>query len=115
MSSLRRQLLKFLLASKKTLNNSNNPLRIPFPRAWYAMQKVLCDFKIAKSACVPESILNPKSGYIRHVPYNRENQPMTNKGSQSWSFKKSMGAWHRVGIGLSYRTARLHRLAELMP
>jgi hypothetical protein len=30
-------------------------------------------------------------------------------------FKKSMGARHRLGIGLSYRTARLHRLAELMP
>jgi hypothetical protein len=26
-----------------------------------------------------------------------------------------MGARHRVGIGLSYRPARLHRLAELMP
>ncbi len=30
-------------------------------------------------------------------------------------FKKSMGARHRVGIGLSYRPARLHRLAKLMP
>jgi hypothetical protein len=29
--------------------------------------------------------------------------------------KKSMGARHRVGIGLSYRPAMLHRLAELMP
>jgi hypothetical protein len=30
-------------------------------------------------------------------------------------FKKSMGARHRLGIGLSYRPVRLHRLAELMP
>jgi hypothetical protein len=30
-------------------------------------------------------------------------------------FKKSMGARHRVGIGLSYWPAGLHRLAELMP
>jgi hypothetical protein len=30
-------------------------------------------------------------------------------------FKKSMGARHRVGLGLSYRPAMLHRLAELMP
>jgi hypothetical protein len=30
-------------------------------------------------------------------------------------FKKSMGARQRVGIGISYRPARLHRLAELMP
>ncbi len=27
-------------------------------------------------------------------------------------FKKSMGARHRVGIGLLYRPARLHRLAN---
>ncbi len=30
-------------------------------------------------------------------------------------FKNSMGARHRLGTGLSYRPARLHRLAELMP
>jgi hypothetical protein len=37
-------------------------------------------------------------------------------GNLSLEFlKKSMGARHRVGIGLSYRPARLHRLAELMP
>jgi hypothetical protein len=30
-------------------------------------------------------------------------------------FKQSMGARNRVGIGLSYRPARLHRLVELIP
>jgi hypothetical protein len=30
-------------------------------------------------------------------------------------FKQSMGARHRVEIGLSYRPARLHRLAEFIP
>jgi hypothetical protein len=30
-------------------------------------------------------------------------------------FIQSMGARNRVGIGLSYRPARLHRLAELIP
>jgi hypothetical protein len=30
-------------------------------------------------------------------------------------FKMSMGARNRRGIGLSYRPARLHRLAELIP
>ncbi len=30
-------------------------------------------------------------------------------------FKQSMGARNRVGIGLSYRLARLHRLAESIP
>ncbi len=30
-------------------------------------------------------------------------------------FKQSMGAGNRVRIGLSYRPARLHRLAELIP
>ncbi len=31
------------------------------------------------------------------------------------NFKQSMGARYRVGIGLSYRPARLHSLAELFP
>ena len=30
-------------------------------------------------------------------------------------FKQSMGARNRVGIGLSYRPAKLHSLAELVP
>jgi hypothetical protein len=30
-------------------------------------------------------------------------------------FKQSMVARNRVGIGLSYRPARVHRLAELIP
>jgi hypothetical protein len=30
-------------------------------------------------------------------------------------FKKSIGARNRGGIGLSYRPARLHRLAEFIP
>ncbi len=34
---------------------------------------------------------------------------------QSWNFKQSVGARNRVGIGLSYRPARLHRLAEFIP
>jgi hypothetical protein len=32
-----------------------------------------------------------------------------------WNFKHSMGARNRGGIGLSFRPARLHRLAEFMP
>ncbi len=30
-------------------------------------------------------------------------------------FKQSIGARNRVGIGMSYRSARLHSLAELVP
>jgi hypothetical protein len=30
-------------------------------------------------------------------------------------FKQSMGARNRVGIGLSYRPVRLHRLVKLIP
>jgi hypothetical protein len=30
-------------------------------------------------------------------------------------FKQSMGARNHVGIGLSYRPARLHRLVEFIP
>jgi hypothetical protein len=33
---------------------------------------------------------------------------------QSWTFKESMGARNRGGRGLSYRPARLHRLAEFI-
>jgi hypothetical protein len=31
-----------------------------------------------------------------------------------WNFKKICGTRNRVGIGLSYRPARLHRLSELI-
>jgi hypothetical protein len=32
-----------------------------------------------------------------------------------WNFEQSMGAKNRVGTGLWYRTAGLHRLAESIP
>jgi hypothetical protein len=35
--------------------------------------------------------------------------------SRAGILKKSIGARHRVGIGLSYRPARLYRLAKLIP
>jgi hypothetical protein len=35
--------------------------------------------------------------------------------SRAGIFKQSMEARNRGGIGLSYRTARLHRLAESIP
>jgi hypothetical protein len=35
--------------------------------------------------------------------------------AQCWILEQVMGARNRVGIGLSYRPARLHRLAELIP
>jgi hypothetical protein len=40
---------------------------------------------------------------------------MQGSGTRAWIFKKSMGARNRGGIGLSYRPARLHRLAEFIP
>jgi hypothetical protein len=42
------------------------------------------------------------------VPYNVH-------VTSAWIFKQSMWARNRVGIGLSYRPARLHSLAELVP
>jgi hypothetical protein len=36
-------------------------------------------------------------------------------GSSAGIFRQSMGARNRVGIGLSHRPARLHRLAESIP
>ncbi len=43
--------------------------------------------------------------------------PARTRLHSTWAgiFKKSIRARHRVGIGSSYRPARLHRLAELMP
>jgi hypothetical protein len=35
--------------------------------------------------------------------------------SQRWNLEQSMGARNRVGIGLSYRPTRLHRLSESIP
>jgi hypothetical protein len=42
------------------------------------------------------------------------------KGTEKWVtrtgiFKEAMGARHQRGRGLSYRPARLHRLAEFIP
>ncbi len=40
---------------------------------------------------------------------------VTEVGTKAGIFKQSMGARNRVGIGLSYWPARLHRRAELIP
>jgi hypothetical protein len=63
----------------------------------------------------------PALGF-RHHKEREESPEETNASKSSWKalyragiFKISMGARHRLGIGLSYRPARLHRLAELMP
>jgi hypothetical protein len=44
-----------------------------------------------------------------------ESVPGRLHGYRAGIFKKSMGARNRGGIGLPYRPARLHRLAELIP
>ncbi len=48
-------------------------------------------------------------GYVVVVPTYLQAQ------SRAEIFKESMGAKNRGGIGLSYRPARLHRLAEFIP
>ncbi len=45
---------------------------------------------------------------------NQHTKTQTRK-HQCGIFKQSMGARNRVGTGLSYRSARRHRLAELIP
>jgi hypothetical protein len=40
---------------------------------------------------------------------------MESKVAGAGIFKQSLGARNRVGIGLSYRPARLHSLAKLIP
>ncbi len=60
--------------------------------------------------------LNENSLQISPLPQYRLSCRGNMKNSTwAWILKKSMGARHRVGIGLSYRPAKLHRLAELMP
>ncbi len=44
-----------------------------------------------------------------------ETNCLTNEDHRAGIFKESMGARNRGGRGLSYRTARLHRLAEFIP
>jgi hypothetical protein len=39
----------------------------------------------------------------------------TSKRKRAGIFKQSMGARNRVGLGLSYRPARLNRLSECIP
>jgi hypothetical protein len=51
----------------------------------------------------------------RHLYSHRPSICSVDLVTRAGIFKKTMGARHRVGIGLSYRPARLHRLAELMP
>ncbi len=54
------------------------------------------------------------STHFQHAIYDSRRQRMK---ADSWTgiFKQSMGARNRVGIGLSYRPARRHRLAEFIP
>ncbi len=48
----------------------------------------------------------------QNMPSVRGMSPEVNRAG---IFKQSMGARNRVGIELSYRPARLHRLAEFIP
>jgi hypothetical protein len=45
----------------------------------------------------------------------KTHQQLTEISFMCWIFKQCMEARNRVGIGLSYRPARLHSLAELVP
>ncbi len=49
-----------------------------------------------------------------HSPFKSKPEADIFSTFKAGIFKKSMGARHRVGIGLSYRPARLHRLAEFI-
>jgi hypothetical protein len=58
-----------------------------------------------------------KRNNLISAPSNRDAIPSLRymKLLRAGIFKKSMGARNREGIGLSYRPARLHRLAEFIP
>jgi hypothetical protein len=55
---------------------------------------------------------------VKHILYSKSNNGaafVPNSETRAGIFKQSMGTRDRVGIGLSYRPTRLHRLAEFMP
>jgi hypothetical protein len=57
----------------------------------------------------PEQLTNE----VKYRLLNIEN--MKGADYRAGIFKQSLGARNRVGIGLLYRPARLHRLAEYIP
>ncbi len=58
---------------------------------------------------------NPRQGTdVVHIAFNLFIIVQSN-WKRAGIFKQSMGARNRVGIGLSYQPARLHRLAESIP
>jgi hypothetical protein len=65
---------------------------------------------------IPVSHLIKNGELSRHI-FRIMKDYLKNRGCKARAgiFKKSMEARHRVGIGLSYRPARLYRLAELVP
>ncbi len=72
---------------------------------------------------VPAASTHPKAlrkgtvhtGTHRHWDISSKEQRIPEKRYRAGIFKKSMGARNGGGIGLSYRPARLHRLAEFIP
>jgi hypothetical protein len=58
----------------------------------------------------PASRVGTETGLVR-VQRDRVRTATSSAGI----FKQSMWARNRAGLGLSYRLARLHRLAELLP
>jgi hypothetical protein len=62
--------------------------------------------------CMP--LLVMPGQIFRHCSNRRRGEAGWVEGSTG-IFKQSMGGRNRVGIGLSYRPARLHSLAELVP
>jgi hypothetical protein len=66
-----------------------------------------CSLDIHLAMGIPFTTTNTSSMDVQSVSIST--------ASRAGIFKKSMGARHREGIGLSYRPAILHRMAELMP
>jgi hypothetical protein len=51
---------------------------------------------------------------LKEIPENPPRFTVNRQKFRAGIFKQSMGARNREGIGLLYRPARLHRLAELI-
>jgi hypothetical protein len=83
----------------------------PFPRNQFEERRQKGSFHLGQWRNYPQQFI-PHSCTLRMGGWGAIPGPCILRAG---IFKKSMGARHWGGIGLSYRPARLHRLAEFIP
>ncbi len=88
----------FRLNRNKQKINRNKPKQTEMK----AILKLFKPFKMSSLPCFP---------YTHMIRYYESGDLSLQGENRAGIFKQSMGARHRARIGLSYRPARLHRLA----